>query len=110
MRGGGWQAYLRSRRDTIRCIVAALTDDAQGAEPGAGESLFDELSRPADAEVPHRPSPAALAHPAAHPNEKQAWPLTREYPDMSSTMQPKHSIHYPVSTQGGDESPSMRKK
>lgn len=61
----GWQAYLRGRRDTIRCIVAALTDDAQSGEPGAGESLFDELSRPADAEVPHRPRLAVLAPPAA---------------------------------------------
>jgi len=49
------QAYLRGRRDTIRCIVASLTDDAQVGEAGAGESLFDELSRPADAEVRRPP-------------------------------------------------------
>ncbi|KAK9825161.1 hypothetical protein WJX81_008683 [Elliptochloris bilobata] len=44
------KAYLRGRRDTIRCIVASLTDDAQSGGAGAGESLFDELARPADAE------------------------------------------------------------
>lgn len=40
--------YLRSRRDTIRCIVTMLTDDSAGedaeGEP-AGESLFEELKR-----------------------------------------------------------------
>jgi hypothetical protein len=54
-RGRAAQAYLRGRRDTIRCIVASLTDDAQAGEAGAGESLFDELSRPADAEVRRAP-------------------------------------------------------
>lgn len=53
------QAYLRGRRDTIRCIVASLTDDAQAGEAGAGESLFDELARPADAEA--RPKSALHA-------------------------------------------------
>ncbi|DBA88589.1 hypothetical protein WJX77_003031 [Trebouxia sp. C0004] len=38
--------YLRSRRDTIRCIVTMLTDDSAGANPEAeGESLFEELKR-----------------------------------------------------------------
>lgn len=40
--------YLRSRRDTIRCIVTMLTDDSAGGsgEGGPeGESLFEELKR-----------------------------------------------------------------
>ena len=41
--------YLRSRKDTIRCIVTMLTDDtgAGGASSlgGVGESLLEELSR-----------------------------------------------------------------
>ncbi|MCO5567286.1 hypothetical protein L7F22_020976 [Adiantum nelumboides] len=41
--------YLRSRKDTIRCIVTMLTEDtgASGANPvgGVGESLLEELSR-----------------------------------------------------------------
>lgn len=41
--------YLRSRKDTIRCIVTMLTDDtgAGGASTlgGVGESLLEELSR-----------------------------------------------------------------
>ena len=38
--------YLRSRRDTIRCIVTMLTDDSGGASAeGEGESLFEELKR-----------------------------------------------------------------
>eukprot|EP00250_Pteridium_aquilinum_P008763 c18193_g1_i1 orf=359-3379(-) len=41
--------YLRSRKDTIRCIVTMLTDDtgAGGASAlgGVGESLLEELSR-----------------------------------------------------------------
>ena len=41
-------------QDTIRCVVASLTDDSGGAGGeggGAGESLFEELSRPPEAEV-----------------------------------------------------------
>lgn len=48
--------YLRSRRDTIRCIVTMLTDDSAGedaeGEP-AGESLFEELKRTVANEVHH---------------------------------------------------------
>ncbi len=48
--------YLRSRRDTIRCIVTMLTDDSAGANPEAeGESLFEELKRTVADEV-HCPS------------------------------------------------------
>lgn len=48
--------YLRSRRDTIRCIVTMLTDDSAGANPDAeGESLFEELKRTVADEV-HGPS------------------------------------------------------
>jgi len=44
--------YLRSRRDTIRCIVTMLTDDSAGANPEAeGESLFEELKRTVGDEV-----------------------------------------------------------
>ena len=46
--------YLRGRKDTIRCIVTALTDDAGGTV--AGESLFDELQRPANDEASQRQS------------------------------------------------------
>ena len=44
---------LCARQDTIRCVVASLTDDGgSGAEAGGvGDLLFEELSRPADAEV-----------------------------------------------------------
>jgi anaphase-promoting complex subunit 2 len=41
--------YLRGRKDTIRCIVTMLTDDTgvsgSSGLGGAGESLFEELSR-----------------------------------------------------------------
>lgn len=46
--------YLRSRRDTIRCIVTMLTDDSAGANAegeGEGESLFEELKRTVADEV-----------------------------------------------------------
>lgn len=44
--------YLRSRRDTIRCIVTMLTDDSAGANSGGeGESLFEELKRTVADEV-----------------------------------------------------------
>ena len=46
--------YLRSRRDTIRCIVTMLTDDSGGANAdgdGEGESLFEELKRTVADEV-----------------------------------------------------------
>lgn len=46
--------YLRSRRDTIRCIVTMLTDDSAGGsgEGGPeGESLFEELKRTVADEV-----------------------------------------------------------
>ncbi len=44
--------YLRSRRDTIRCIVTMLTDDSVGASAeGEGESLFEELKRTVADEV-----------------------------------------------------------
>lgn len=35
--------YLQTRKDAIRCIVSAMTDDSAVA----GESLYDELHRPA---------------------------------------------------------------
>lgn len=41
---GPTRDYLKSRKDTIRCIVTAMTDDK--SELG-GESLFYELQRPA---------------------------------------------------------------
>lgn len=41
------KAYLRGRPDTIRCIVHSLTDD------NADDSLFGELTQPADEEVGH---------------------------------------------------------
>jgi len=48
--------YLRSRRDTIRCIVTMLTDDSAGTNSEAeGESLFEELKRTVADEV-HCPS------------------------------------------------------
>jgi anaphase-promoting complex subunit 2 len=50
------KAYLRDRRDTIRCIVTSLTDDGSGGEPLIADSLFEELNRPADAEVRGTPS------------------------------------------------------
>lgn len=46
--------YLRSRRDTIRCIVTMLTDDSAGVNgegEGEGESLFEELKRTVADEV-----------------------------------------------------------
>lgn len=46
--------YLRSRRDTIRCIVTMLTDDSAGVSgevEGEGESLFEELKRTVADEV-----------------------------------------------------------
>ena len=44
--------YLRSRRDTIRCIVTMLTNDTAGANAeGDGESLFEELKRTVADEV-----------------------------------------------------------
>ena len=49
------KAYLRGRPDTIRCIVHSLTDD------NAVDSLFGELTQPADEEVGRslqRPSPS----------------------------------------------------
>lgn len=39
------KAYLRGRPDTIRCIVHSLTND------NADDSLFGELTQPADNEV-----------------------------------------------------------
>lgn len=39
------KAYLRGRPDTIRCIVHSLTND------NADDSLFGELTQPADTEV-----------------------------------------------------------
>ena len=46
------KAYLQGRRDTIRCIVTALTDDSRDSESTLGEeSLFDELGRGATEEV-----------------------------------------------------------
>ena len=48
--------YLRSRRDTIRCIVTMLTDDSAGTNSETeGESLFEELKRTVADEV-HCPS------------------------------------------------------
>ena len=49
--------YCGLRQDTIRCVVASLTDDGGGSAEagGVGDLLFEELSRPADAEV--RPVP-----------------------------------------------------
>ena len=38
--------YLRTRQDTIRCIVTMLTDDSG---TGGGASLIDELGRSAEA-------------------------------------------------------------
>jgi anaphase-promoting complex subunit 2 len=40
---GPLRAYLRSRRDTIRCVVSLLTD-AGGGEAGEGASLMEELA------------------------------------------------------------------
>lgn len=54
--------YLRSRRDTIRCIVTMLTDDSAGANAEGeteGESLFEELKRTVADEVGHSSQPAA---------------------------------------------------
>ena len=50
MRGCGMCFFLQ---DTIRCVVASLTDDGGGGAEagGVGDLLFEELSRPADAEV-----------------------------------------------------------
>ena len=49
--GGPIKAYLRSRRDTIRCILASLTDDHDGGEATHSESLFEELQQPPQPEV-----------------------------------------------------------
>ena len=38
--------YLRTRQDTIRCIVTMLTDDSG---TGGAASLIDELGRSAEA-------------------------------------------------------------
>ena len=57
--GGPIKAYLRSRRDTIRCILASLTDDHDAGEAAHSESLFEELQQPPQPEVSalgsHRP-------------------------------------------------------
>ncbi len=49
--GGPIKAYLRSRRDTIRCILASLTDDHDAGEATHSESLFEELQQPPQPEV-----------------------------------------------------------
>ena len=49
--GGPIKAYLRSRRDTIRCILASLTDDPDVGEAAHSESLFEELQQPPQPEV-----------------------------------------------------------
>ena len=52
--GRPMKAYLQRRRDTIRCIVTALTDDSKDSDSAVGgESLFDELGRGATEEVHH---------------------------------------------------------
>lgn len=60
--------YLRSRRDTIRCIVTMLTDDSSGANSegeGEGESLFEELKRTvADEVTPSLPQLHVCPRPA----------------------------------------------
>ena len=45
------KAYLRSRKDTIRCIVASLTEEAEGGESPHAESLAEELKQPPEPEV-----------------------------------------------------------
>jgi len=45
------KAYLRSREDTIRCILASLTDDPDVGETSHGDSLFQELQQPPEPEV-----------------------------------------------------------
>lgn len=37
------RSYLRSRPDTIRCIVSMLTEDSTDADGGPGSSLLEEL-------------------------------------------------------------------
>lgn len=49
--GGPIKAYLRSRRDTIRCILASLTNDPDAGEAAHSESLFEELQQPPQPEV-----------------------------------------------------------
>ena len=49
--GGPIKAYLRSRRDTIRCILASLTDDHDAGDATHSESLFEELQQPPQPEV-----------------------------------------------------------
>ncbi|CAK0784759.1 hypothetical protein CVIRNUC_007963 [Coccomyxa viridis] len=44
------KAYLRSRKDTIRCIVASLTEEAEGGESPHAESLAEELKQPPEPE------------------------------------------------------------
>lgn len=41
---GPTRQYLQTRKDAIRCIVSAMTDESAMA----GESLYDELHRPAE--------------------------------------------------------------
>ena len=45
------KAYLRSRKDTIRCIVASLTEEAEAGESPHAESLAEELKQPPEPEV-----------------------------------------------------------
>ena len=75
------KAYLRSRRDTIRCILASLTDDHDGGEATHSESLFEELQQPPQPEV--RSEIQALK--ASHASPCQKSPASGQ-----SQTQPRH--------------------
>jgi len=76
---GAIRAYLRDRRDAVRCIVKMLTDDSSDE---AGDTLFEELARTgehvedvSDAEMDD--DEAALAGAASwHPDPATADPTT----------------------------------
>ena len=54
---GPTRQYLQTRKDAIRCIVSAMTDDSAMT----GESLYDELHKPAE-EVALTHGQACLAY------------------------------------------------
>ena len=82
--------YLRSRRDTIRCIVTMLTDDSAGGDHAEGEtegeSLFEELKRTVADEVGQYTQPL-LHKPAAHASTDDVCGiLTANFAELNSNQ------------------------